>query len=50
MALYSSIQKRQTQADLVTDGEYENYELSIDWKIAEGGNSGIILACMKILL
>jgi hypothetical protein len=30
-------------ADLVTDGEYENYELSIDWKIAEGGNSGIII-------
>lgn len=30
------------QADLVTDAEYENYELSIDWKIAEGGNSGII--------
>lgn len=29
-------------ADLVTDGEYENYELSVDWKIAEGGNSGII--------
>lgn len=29
-------------ADLVTDGEYENYELHIDWKIAEGGNSGII--------
>lgn len=28
--------------DLVTDGEYENYELSLDWKIAEGGNSGII--------
>ncbi|TSD64636.1 DUF1080 domain-containing protein [Inquilinus sp. KBS0705] len=30
------------QADLVTDGEYENYELSLEWKIAEGGNSGII--------
>jgi hypothetical protein len=30
------------QADLVSDGEYENYELAIDWKIAEGGNSGII--------
>lgn len=29
-------------ADLVTDGEYENYELSIDWRIAKGGNSGII--------
>lgn len=29
-------------ADLLTDAEYENFELSIDWKIAEGGNSGII--------
>lgn len=29
-------------ADLLTDGEYENFELNIDWKIAEGGNSGII--------
>src|SRR3546814_12813417 len=28
--------------DLVTDGEYENYELSLEWKISEGGNSGII--------
>ena len=34
--------KAQNSADLVTDGEYENYELSVDWKIAEGGNSGII--------
>jgi hypothetical protein len=30
------------QADLVTDAEYENFELSVNWKIAEGGNSGII--------
>lgn len=30
------------QGDLVTDKEYENYELSLQWKIAEGGNSGII--------
>ncbi|MCW3462941.1 3-keto-disaccharide hydrolase [Chitinophaga nivalis] len=30
--------------DLVTDGEYENYELSIDWKISPGGNSGIIFS------
>jgi hypothetical protein len=30
------------QADLVTDAEYENFELSVEWKIAEGGNSGII--------
>jgi hypothetical protein len=30
------------QGDLVTDKEYTNYELKIDWKISAGGNSGII--------
>jgi hypothetical protein len=30
------------QGDLVTDGEYENYELSLEWKISPGGNSGVI--------
>jgi hypothetical protein len=30
------------QGDLVTDKEYENYELKIDWKISDTGNSGII--------
>jgi hypothetical protein len=30
------------QGDLVTDNEYENYDLKLEWKIAEGGNSGII--------
>lgn len=34
--------KAPNQGDLVTDKEYENYELSLQWKIAEGGNSGII--------
>lgn len=28
--------------DIVTDNEYENYHLSLEWKISEGGNSGII--------
>lgn len=27
--------------DLVTDQKYENFELRLDWKISEGGNSGI---------
>ena len=27
--------------DLVTDMEYTNFELSLEWNIAEGGNSGI---------
>ncbi|WP_295671397.1 DUF1080 domain-containing protein [uncultured Mucilaginibacter sp.] len=34
--------KAPEQGDLVTDKEYENYELSLEWEIAEGGNSGII--------
>ncbi len=34
--------KAEGQGDLVTDQEYENFELSLDWKIAEGGNSGVI--------
>lgn len=29
--------------DLVTDAEYENYHLKLDWKIAPNGNSGIII-------
>jgi len=28
--------------DLVTNEEYENYELNLEWKISKGGNSGII--------
>jgi Domain of Unknown Function (DUF1080) len=29
-------------ADLVTTGEYENFDLSVDWKISPKGNSGIL--------
>jgi hypothetical protein len=28
--------------DIVTDNEYENFHLMLDWKIAKDGNSGII--------
>ena len=28
--------------DLVTNDEYENYELNLEWRISKGGNSGII--------
>jgi hypothetical protein len=31
----------QARADLITRSEYENFELALEWKIAEGGNSGI---------
>lgn len=28
--------------DLITDQEYENFELSVEWKMSAGGNSGIL--------
>lgn len=28
--------------DLVTDQEYSNFELKLEWKISKGGNSGIL--------
>jgi hypothetical protein len=28
--------------DLLTDQQYENFELELEWKISEGGNSGIV--------
>ncbi len=33
---------REQRGDIVTDGEYEHYELELEWKISSGGNSGII--------
>lgn len=27
--------------DIVTDGEYDSFILTLDWKISEGGNSGV---------
>lgn len=30
------------RGDIVTDKEYENFELELEWKISQGGNSGII--------
>jgi hypothetical protein len=29
--------------DIVTVGSYANFELALEWKIAEGGNSGIMI-------
>ncbi len=28
--------------DLVTDGEYQNFHLKLDWKVSDCGNSGVI--------
>ena len=37
-----TIQRMADGPDLVTDDLYSNFELELDWKISEGGNSGII--------
>lgn len=32
-----------THGDLVTDQDFENYELRFDWKISKAGNSGVFI-------
>ena len=41
-ALYLDTSKKQTGGDLVTDKEYGNFDLKLEWKISPKGNSGII--------
>ena len=38
----TKVDGKREEGDLVTDQEYENFHLSLDWKLAAGGNSGII--------
>ncbi len=33
--------------DLVTDQEYTNFELSLDWKASKGGNSGVMYGVVE---
>lgn len=33
---------KENQGDLVTDNEFKNFDLKIEWKISKNGNSGII--------
>ncbi|MBT1711917.1 DUF1080 domain-containing protein [Fulvivirgaceae bacterium PWU5] len=41
-ALYLDASTKEGRGDLITAGEYENYEFSYDWKIAPNGNSGLL--------
>jgi hypothetical protein len=38
----STTDKSDRRADLMTTGQYENFDLELDWKLAPQGNSGII--------
>ena len=37
-----------TGGDLITEGQYENFELELEWKISAGGNSGIFFGVREI--
>lgn len=39
--------KAEGRGDLVTDEEYENFELALEWNITAGGNSGIIFGVQE---
>jgi hypothetical protein len=38
----SVLDKSDLRADIITDTKFQNYELSVDWKISPEGNSGIM--------
>jgi hypothetical protein len=40
--VFDPTQPKEGGGDIVTNSEYENYELTLEWKISKGGNSGII--------
>ncbi|MGB5319579.1 3-keto-disaccharide hydrolase [Eudoraea sp.] len=44
MVLYP---KKNESSNLITEKEYTDFVLSVEWKISEGGNSGIFLGVME---
>lgn len=38
----STTDKSDKRADMITDKQFENFDLSVDWKISPKGNSGIL--------
>lgn len=43
----NALDESKIQGDLVTDAVYENYELSLEWKISPRGNSGIFINVLE---
>ena len=41
MVMDGELMKHGTTGDIMTTGQYGDFELSLDWKIATGGNSGV---------
>lgn len=40
--VFDPTQPKEGGGDIVTNEEFENFELNLEWKISKGGNSGII--------
>src|SRR4030095_690427 len=40
--VFDTTKPRNGGGDIVTNEEFENFELQLEWKISKGGNSGII--------
>jgi hypothetical protein len=41
-------EENMTGGDLITDRQFENFELELEWKISPGGNSGIFFGVREI--
>jgi len=37
-----------TNTDLITEKKYSNFELSLEWKLSKGGNSGIFIMTQEV--
>ncbi len=46
-ALVCDPQDKSGAADLVTDGEFKNFDLKFDWKLPKGGNSGVFINVLE---
>lgn len=40
--------KKEGGGDIITKNKYENFELTLEWKISEGGNSGIFILGQEV--
>jgi len=45
--LSCDFESKSAHGDLVTDKEFENFELDFEWKIAKGGNSGVFINVLE---
>lgn len=47
MVFDPALRTEKRSSNIVTDAEFTNFELVLEWKIAEGGNSGIMWAVVE---